>query len=41
MILFRVAQLELYSEEFNQLKCNKAIPKNSVLLPVKPFIHEL
>ena len=40
MILCRVAQLESYPEEYNQLKHNKVIPKNSSLLPFKPFMHE-
>ena len=30
MILCRVAQLESYPEEYNQLKYNTAIPKNSL-----------
>ena len=40
MILCRVAQLESYPEEYNQLKHNKVIPKNSSLLPFKPFMRE-
>ena len=40
MILVRVAQLESYPEEYNQLKCNKEIAKNSFLLPFKPFMYE-
>ena len=40
MILCRVAHLESYPEEYNQLKYNKEIPKNSSLLPFKPFMHE-
>ena len=40
MILCRVAQLESYPEEYNQLKYNKVILKNSSLLPFKPFMHE-
>ena len=39
-ILSKVAQLESYPEEYNQLKYNKAIHKNSSLLPFKPFMHE-
>ena len=39
-ILSKVAQLESYPEEYNQLQYNKAIPKNSSLLPFKPFMHE-
>ena len=40
MILCSVAQLESHPEEYNQLKYNKAIPKNSSLLPFKPFMLE-
>ena len=40
MILCRVTQLESYPEEYNQSKYNKVIPKNSSLLPFKPFMHE-
>ena len=40
MILCRVAQLESYLEKYNQLKYNKAIPKNSSLVPFKPFMHK-
>ena len=40
MILCKVAQLESYPEEYNQLKYNKVIPSYSSLLPFKPFIHE-
>ena len=40
MVLCRVAQLESYPEEYNKLKYNKEIPKNSSLLPFKPFMHE-
>ena len=40
MILCRVAQLESYPEEYNQLKHDKTIPKNSFLLAFKPFVDE-
>ena len=40
MTLCRVAQLELSPEKYSQLKYNTAIPKNSSLLPFKPFMHE-
>ena len=40
MIICRVGQLESYPKEYNQLKYNKVIHKNSSLLPFKPFMHE-
>ena len=40
MILCSVAQLESHPEEYNKLKYNRAVPKNSSLLPFKPFMLE-
>ena len=40
MILCRVSQLQSYPEKYKQLKRDKSIPKNSSLLPFKPFMHE-
>ena len=40
MTFCSVGQLESYPEEYNQLKYNKAILKNSSLLLFKPFMHE-